>query len=259
MLHPNRSRAQVSNSTTAQLGTSATAFDADSLDVSAVQQATTTTTASGQAAGSKAAIGAALALAIVNDQVIATTNRDVDATGAVTFEAMGASFSTLTSTASASGGEAADDSGKSSDGTVDDKVNTQLGDAQSKEKDSGVGDTEQQGKAKADATDDKGHSAATNEGKVSVAAAVAVNVQTAGVSASIPDNIAISAGEGGERKVVLTYAEGPWPGIYTFAAGRLKEVDAVPEPEKPKKPAPKKKKPAKRAKSASSAERVYVQ
>lgn len=74
-----------------------------------------------------------------------------------------------------------------------------------------------------------------------------------------PNNVAISAGEGGERKVVLTYAEGPWPGIYTFAAGRLKEVDAVPEPEKPKKPAPKKKKPAKRAKSASSAERVYVQ
>ena len=73
-----------------------------------------------------------------------------------------------------------------------------------------------------------------------------------------PSNVAISAGEGGERRVVLTYAEGPWPGIYTFAAGRLKEVDAVPEPERPKKPAPKKK-PAKRAKSASSAERVYVQ
>jgi len=74
-----------------------------------------------------------------------------------------------------------------------------------------------------------------------------------------PNNVAISAGEGGERKVVLTYAEGPWPGIYTFTSGRLKEVDAVPEPEKPKKPAPKKKKPAKRAKSASSAERVYIQ
>jgi hypothetical protein len=73
-----------------------------------------------------------------------------------------------------------------------------------------------------------------------------------------PSNVAIGAGEGGERKVVLTYNEGPWPGIYTFAAGRLKEVDAVPEPEKPK-VAPKKKKPAKRAKSASNAERVYVQ
>lgn len=73
-----------------------------------------------------------------------------------------------------------------------------------------------------------------------------------------PSNVAISAGAAGERKVVLTYNEGPWPGIYTFAAGRLKEVEAVPEPERPKKPAPKKK-PAKRAKSASSAERVYVQ
>ena len=73
-----------------------------------------------------------------------------------------------------------------------------------------------------------------------------------------PSNVAVSAGEGGERKVVLTYLEGPWPGIYTFASGRLKEVDAVPEPERPK-AAPRKKKPAKRAKSASSAERMYVQ
>jgi hypothetical protein len=72
-----------------------------------------------------------------------------------------------------------------------------------------------------------------------------------------PSNVAISAGAAGERRVVLTYNEGPWPGIYTFAAGRLKEVAAVPELEKPK-PAPKKKKPAKRAKSASTAERMYV-
>ena len=73
-----------------------------------------------------------------------------------------------------------------------------------------------------------------------------------------PSNVAISAGAAGERKVVLTYLEGPWPGIYTFAAGRLKEVEAAPQPERPK-PKPKAKKPAKRAKSASSAGRVYVQ
>jgi hypothetical protein len=74
-----------------------------------------------------------------------------------------------------------------------------------------------------------------------------------------PSNVAIGAGGGGERKVVLTYLEGPWPGIYTFSDGRLKEVDAVPEPEKPKVPAKKKKKPVKRAKTASGPERAYVQ
>jgi hypothetical protein len=73
-----------------------------------------------------------------------------------------------------------------------------------------------------------------------------------------PSNVAISAGQGGERKVVLTYLEGPWPGIYTFDGGRLKEVEAAPVPEKPK-AAPKKKRPAKHAKSTIGPERIYVQ
>lgn len=77
--------------------------------------------------------------------------------------------------------------------------------------------------------------------------------------AGAPANVAISADDKGERKVVLTYTGGAWPGIYTFNSGRLKTVDVLPEQQKPKAPA--KKKPApKRAKSAShDVERVYVQ
>jgi hypothetical protein len=74
--------------------------------------------------------------------------------------------------------------------------------------------------------------------------------------AGTPSNVQIGAGEGGERKVVLTYLSGPWPGIYTFTGGRLKVIDEAPEQAKPK-PEPKKKR-TKRAKSASSAERIYV-
>jgi len=76
-----------------------------------------------------------------------------------------------------------------------------------------------------------------------------------------PSNVLISVGDKGERKVVLTYLSGPWPGIYTFASGRLKVIDAAPEQAKPKKAPPKKKKAPKRAKSAShqSGERIYVQ
>lgn len=73
-----------------------------------------------------------------------------------------------------------------------------------------------------------------------------------------PSNVVVGAGQGGDRHVVLTYLDGPWPGIYTFDAGRLKQVDAAPVPEKPKAKQKQKPKP-KRAKSASSAERVYVQ
>lgn len=61
--------------------------------------------------------------------------------------------------------------------------------------------------------------------------------------AGAPSNVAITS-ENNERKVVLTYAGGNWPGVYTFVSGRLKVVDALPEAQKPKpvakkKPAPK--------------------
>lgn len=77
--------------------------------------------------------------------------------------------------------------------------------------------------------------------------------------AGTPSNVAISAGEKGERKVVLTYLGGPWPGIYTFSGGRLNVVERAPEQPKPAKAAPKKtpKKPPKTA--SHEFQRDYVQ
>jgi hypothetical protein len=60
--------------------------------------------------------------------------------------------------------------------------------------------------------------------------------------AGLPGNINIGAGERGDRKVVLTYLTGSWPGIYTFDAGRLKIVDRAPEPPPSAKPPAKTKK-----------------
>jgi len=76
-----------------------------------------------------------------------------------------------------------------------------------------------------------------------------------------PNNVSIGD-EKGERKVVLSYLEGNWPGIYQFQAGRLKAVDAAPVPDKPAKPAPKKKakkKPAHDKAARREIERGYVQ
>jgi hypothetical protein len=70
-----------------------------------------------------------------------------------------------------------------------------------------------------------------------------------------PSQVIIGTANKGERKVVLTYLAGPWPGIYTFQSGRLKVVDAVPTQPKPVKP---KKKPRRPARTATT-ERVYVQ
>jgi hypothetical protein len=49
-----------------------------------------------------------------------------------------------------------------------------------------------------------------------------------------PAQVNITSGEHNERKVVLTYSSGPWPGIYTFSDGRLKVIDRVAQPEPPK-------------------------
>jgi hypothetical protein len=74
-----------------------------------------------------------------------------------------------------------------------------------------------------------------------------------------PSQVSIGTAKQGERKVVLTYLAGPWPGVYTFQSGRLKVIDAAPEQPKPVKWKNKiKKKPRQRAHTAAT-ERVYVQ
>ena len=59
--------------------------------------------------------------------------------------------------------------------------------------------------------------------------------------AGLPGNVAVSAGDRGERSVVLTYLSGPWPGIYKFSDGRLKVIERAPLPPAPPKAPPKKK------------------
>jgi len=71
-------------------------------------------------------------------------------------------------------------------------------------------------------------------------------------------NVNIGAGDKGARKVVLTYLSGPWPGIYTFASGRLQEIDAAPVQPKPAKPALKKK-PKRAPPKTATTGRPYVQ
>ena len=187
----------IDNTATAQLDGPGTATQVATGDVTiaAAQQATESTIASGSAAGSTAALGAALSLALINDDVSATTLRSIDATGDVTFTAYGASLGTLSSIASASGAEQADSSGDAKSGQpsgVDSQVDDQFGKAQDQQQTAGVGDSDQQGETTTAADGD--HSASTSEGKVTVAAAVAVNVQKSSVLAAVPDAIDITAG-----------------------------------------------------------------
>jgi hypothetical protein len=70
-----------------------------------------------------------------------------------------------------------------------------------------------------------------------------------------PINVSIGAGDKGERKAVLTYVDGSWPGVYNFAAGRLKEISAAPVAPKPVRSPAKKKRGKKTAHQGAD---VYV-
>jgi hypothetical protein len=54
------------------------------------------------------------------------------------------------------------------------------------------------------------------------------------------EQLDIGANERGERTVVLTYLQGPSPGVYRFAGGRLVSIERTPAPAKPQKPTAKK-------------------
>lgn len=59
--------------------------------------------------------------------------------------------------------------------------------------------------------------------------------------AGMPTNVNVGASDRGDRLTVVTYLSGPWPGIYKFSSGRLKEIERAPEPPAPP-PQPAKKK-----------------
>ena len=101
------------NSTTAQIGSGSALTLTGDLLVQADQTSTTSTIAKGSSQGAKAAIGAAVAVALVDDEVTATTARSIIANGSgnVSFLAHGASASSASATASAVGGKTDDDAG----------------------------------------------------------------------------------------------------------------------------------------------------
>jgi hypothetical protein len=76
-----------------------------------------------------------------------------------------------------------------------------------------------------------------------------------------PSNVAITAGNAdgkGERKVVLTYDGGSWPGIYSFVSGRLQVVEGLPAPSQTAQPKSRRK-PAAARSTRQTAGRIYVQ
>lgn len=89
-----------------------------------------------------------------------------------------------------------------------------------------------------------GQDAALTQGGIALQMTECEVVRRAGA----PENIELGSTGQGERAVTLTYNNGPRPGIYRFAGGRLYAVERTQEP--PPEPPKAKKPPAKKPKSA---------
>jgi hypothetical protein len=162
------------------------------------------TKASAVMAGSKVAVGAAVAIDINNNKTLASTARNIEAGGAVTFHAQGAARGHSNANAGSKGGssesDVSDDDPDGADGDestsgIDEMVNGFMSFMN--------GMAEKQGieKEKSEEDPDAGsipektpQSAETSEGGVNVAGAVALNIVTSTIEAYIPSGVSIVAG-----------------------------------------------------------------
>ncbi|HMC68384.1 MAG TPA: OmpA family protein, partial [Mycobacteriales bacterium] len=150
------------------------------------------TSAIGDTKSGDTGVGISLALTVGSDTVLATTNRDLNAGGAVSFSARTASSVRAVAKASVAGGDehkAAASDGKDQGGGISNQVHNQAAFADKRGAAagaSGASASKSDGKATAD----------TQNRSVQVAGAVAVNVIAASAKAYIPDGRTIVAGSG---------------------------------------------------------------
>ena len=183
--------------TTASIGkasignTTQTLTTTGAVSASATQTASTKTTAKADAGGSDVTIGLALALAVVDDEVVATTNRDIHADGAVSFSAFGSSANDTQAVASAKGAEGKKDGTQGSTDSSNKDVNGKADDQLKGANDTRTAET---GKGAKTSSTPKAKSGEGGGSSVTVAGAVAINVVGTTSSATIADGLAITSG-----------------------------------------------------------------
>ncbi|MEX0958002.1 MAG: LEPR-XLL domain-containing protein, partial [Burkholderiales bacterium] len=173
------------NVTEAVVGSGAKLEIAGAFNAEAVHHGSSETTAKGEAEGGSTAVGAAIALAFVDDSALATTGRDITAGGAVSFAARGDGASKVEAIASSAGADSDEEATKgntSADGQIDSA--TGLANKQS-------GETNTVDKS---ASTDDGDADTSGDGGVSVGAALALNVSNSDAEASIGADRTIVAG-----------------------------------------------------------------
>ncbi len=185
------------HTTEARIGTqNGTLGVSNAMTVSAEHTGLVDTKATGEADGAKdAAVGAALGLSFVQENVKATTARSLSSGSAMSFTAQSSSVHTTSATASAKGaqGDKSDKdgnggTGQSVQGNIDDERS--VGNSQSMDNSGMSSGTDNKATATTADNGDKN----SNGGAVTVAAAVAVSIVDANVTTELPDGLTINAG-----------------------------------------------------------------
>lgn len=176
--------AVVDNRTRATIGSGERVQATGDVRVEATQSGTVETSAKGSAEGEKAAVGIAVAVNVVHASVAADVRRKLSTPGRIDVATHGAHLGSATASASAKGGKGEEEDGSSAEDGVDLEVQRQAGFAQDKQKDGSASKTQQPG------------SAESSEGKLSVAAAVAVNALGTRSEAHIGAGVELHAGNG---------------------------------------------------------------
>src|SRR6266480_4480792 len=180
-----------SNTTNANADAATSALNAGSLNVTASHEGSNNVSATGNTESGKTGVGISFALAITTDSAIATTARDVVASGAVAFNAKTASGTKSKAKSSVAGGDSNDSDKNDPNGGVNKKAadNKQFASDRATAK----------GGKSAGNTDGSSAEASGEDGsskKVEVAGAVGITVANTTARASIPDGLTITAGNG---------------------------------------------------------------
>jgi hypothetical protein len=202
--------AVIDNVTEAVLGTGNALDITGTLTATATNTGISTTEAAGDALGDSVAVGAAIALAFVDDSALAATARNITADGSVTLSAVGGGSSAVTAKASAAGADKSEEQGKGN-GTADAQRDKQVGLANQKS-----------GKTNDGAKSASSEGGGSSGDKVSVAAAIALNVQSSKAVASINDGRTIIAGQVGTG--VVSVASSNNMDAQTTATGEAKQT-----------------------------------
>ena len=130
------------------------------------------------------------------------------------------------------------------------KVLPKLGSFDSMSLGSAVQNTELRPVTAADLVGPQGQCAGARQDTAATGGGIALQMTECEVvgRAGAPENIELGTTDRGERSVTLTYTNGPRPGIYRFAGGRLYAIERGQEP--PPEPPKAKKPPVKKPKSA---------